>query len=149
MGQHRNIKIKKKFASLCEFKDRHNTEIEWHFFATSHGKGPCDAIGGTLKRMATRASLAKQHEHPITNARELYNWANNRKENLQTKMTFCFVSTDEYSEAEKEFNPIFQKAKPIPGTQKYHSYVPISINQIAVKIFSSSNDAPKIFNVFK
>ncbi len=29
----------------------------WHFFATSHGKGVCDGIGGTIKRLAARASL--------------------------------------------------------------------------------------------
>lgn len=145
-SQYKNIKI---FASICGFKDKHNVEIEWHFFATSHGKGHCDAIGGTLKRMATRASLAKQHEHPITNPKQLYDWANSRKEDLQTKMSFCYVSTEEYKKADTEFDPIFKKVKPIPGTRKYHCYIPVSNNQIAVKIFSNSNDTPKLFNVFK
>ena len=48
------------------------------FFATSYGKGPCDAIGGILKRMAGNASLAKEHVHPITSAKELYNWSNQK-----------------------------------------------------------------------
>ena len=48
------------------------------FFATSHGKGPCDAIGCILKRMAGNASLAKEHEHPITSAKELYDWSNQK-----------------------------------------------------------------------
>ncbi|KAJ8666163.1 hypothetical protein QAD02_007825 [Eretmocerus hayati] len=30
---------------------------EWHFFATSHGKGPCDGLAGCIKRTAARASL--------------------------------------------------------------------------------------------
>ena len=30
---------------------------EWIFFATSHGKSPCDGIGGTLKRVAYQESL--------------------------------------------------------------------------------------------
>ena len=29
---------------------------EWHFFCHSHGKGPCDGLGGTVKRLATKAS---------------------------------------------------------------------------------------------
>ena len=29
------------------------------FLATSHGKGPCDGIGGTVKRLATKASLQR------------------------------------------------------------------------------------------
>jgi len=32
---------------------------EWHFSATSHGKGACDGVGGTVKRFAARASLSK------------------------------------------------------------------------------------------
>ena len=58
-----------QYKNLCQFKNKYKIEGEWHFFATSHGKGPCDAIGGTLKRMATRASLAKEREHPIKNAK--------------------------------------------------------------------------------
>ena len=27
------------------------------FFATAHGKGPCDGLSGTIKRLARRASL--------------------------------------------------------------------------------------------
>ena len=62
-----------------QFKNKYNIEAEWHFFATSHGKGPCGAIGGILKRMATRASLAKEREHPIKDAKELYEWACRRR----------------------------------------------------------------------
>jgi len=32
-------------------------------FATSHGKSPCDGIGGTIKRKMTRTSL----QRPVTN----------------------------------------------------------------------------------
>ena len=31
--------------------------LEWHLFATSHGKSPCDGIGGTVKSSLARASL--------------------------------------------------------------------------------------------
>ena len=27
------------------------------FFATFHGKGPCDRLGGTVKRLAAKSSL--------------------------------------------------------------------------------------------
>lgn len=99
--------------------------------------------------MATRASLAKEHEHPITNAMELYAWANHCRNELQSKMTYCFVNSSEYDEAEIKYDSIFKQAKPIPGTQKYHCFIPVSKNQIAAKLFSSSNDPPKIFNVLK
>ena len=40
-------------------------EAEWHFFATSHGKSPCDGIGGTTKRLAARASLQSAADNQI------------------------------------------------------------------------------------
>jgi len=30
---------------------------EWHFYATAHGKGVCDGLVGTVKRLAAKASL--------------------------------------------------------------------------------------------
>ncbi|KAJ8030181.1 hypothetical protein HOLleu_26513 [Holothuria leucospilota] len=35
---------------------------EWNSFATSHGKSVCDGIGGTVKRLVTKASL----QHPYS-----------------------------------------------------------------------------------
>jgi hypothetical protein len=32
----------------------------WNFFATSHGKGPCDSLGGALKRMAKQTVLSRK-----------------------------------------------------------------------------------------
>ena len=31
-----------------------NRDITWHFFATSHGKGPVDGICGMAKRVVSR-----------------------------------------------------------------------------------------------
>ena len=35
----------------------HGIDDVWNFFAINHGKGACDGIGGTVKRLATSASL--------------------------------------------------------------------------------------------
>ena len=48
---------------------------EWHFHATAHGKGPCEGIGGNLKRLAARASLQASSKDPILTADALYQWA--------------------------------------------------------------------------
>ena len=48
------------FKSLINLMyDEHdfNLKAEHHFFATSHGKSPCDGIGGTIKREAANTSL--------------------------------------------------------------------------------------------
>ena len=45
---------------------------EWHFHATGHGKGPCDGIGGNLKRLTARASLQDSSKDSILTADALY-----------------------------------------------------------------------------
>ena len=47
----------KNFINLCHHKEDFGVCAEWHFSATSHGKGACDRLGGTVKSLATRASL--------------------------------------------------------------------------------------------
>jgi hypothetical protein len=45
-------KNRKNFLNLCNHDADFGLPAEWHFFATSHGKGPCDGVGGTVKRLA-------------------------------------------------------------------------------------------------
>ncbi|KAJ8670844.1 hypothetical protein QAD02_002103 [Eretmocerus hayati] len=46
-GQYKN---RFNFQNLCFHQRDFGVAGEWHFFATSHGKGPCDGVGGFLKR---------------------------------------------------------------------------------------------------
>ena len=55
-AQYKNYK---NFLNLCYHKDEFGLNAIWSFFATSHGKSPCDGIGGTVKRQIARASLHK------------------------------------------------------------------------------------------
>ena len=41
----------KNLTNLCHHHIDHGLDAEWHFFATSHGKSPCDSSGGTVKRL--------------------------------------------------------------------------------------------------
>ena len=53
-GQYKNFK---NSLNLCFHKQDFGIEAEWIFFATSHGKSPCDGIGGAVKRHAAKRSL--------------------------------------------------------------------------------------------
>ena len=46
-GQYKSFKA---FLNLCHHKSDFGLDATWTFFATSHGKSPCDGIGGTVKR---------------------------------------------------------------------------------------------------
>ena len=39
-------------------------------FATSHGKQPCDGIGGTVKRLTAKASLQRPINNQILDAQK-------------------------------------------------------------------------------
>ena len=54
-----SIKIVRIFLNLCHHNEDFGMDAEWNFFATSHGKGPCDGLGGTVKRLAAKASLQR------------------------------------------------------------------------------------------
>ena len=43
MSQYKN---RKNFANLCCHEQDFEMSAEWHFFVTSHGKGPCDGVVG-------------------------------------------------------------------------------------------------------
>ncbi len=43
-------------------------ELNWHFSATSHGKGTVDSIGGTIKQSVFRS--IKAHTYYINNAKQ-------------------------------------------------------------------------------
>ena len=59
----------KKFINLCHHAEDFDVQAEWHFFATSHGKTAADGVAGTLKRLATKASLQRPNESQIMNAK--------------------------------------------------------------------------------
>ena len=46
----------KNFANLCNHQKDFGLNTKWNFFATSHGKQPCDSIGGTVKMIVSKVS---------------------------------------------------------------------------------------------
>lgn len=77
-GQYKN---KKNFFNISQYKEKYGIDVEWHCFATSHGKSPCDGVGGTFKRNARRESLRRTDNH-ILNSQDLYTWASNNDSSM-------------------------------------------------------------------
>ena len=123
-----------KNRNLCHHKEDFGIAAEWHFSATAHGKGACDGIGGTVKRLAARASLQKPYSDQIMTPRQLFDWAST---NIPT-IHFDYCSLVDYEAEEMNLEERFAKSRTIPGTRKLHSFVPISKDRIKVKAFSAS-----------
>ena len=81
-GQYKN---KKNFLNLCLHEHDFGMSAEWHFFATSHGKGPSDGIGGTIKREAARASLQRIDTGQILSPIELHEFVKDHLHGINSK----------------------------------------------------------------
>ncbi len=87
-SQYKNCK---NFINLCYHEQDFGVQAEWNFFATSHGKGPCDGVGGTVKRLAARASLQRAVESdkdPIMTPRQLYEFG---RDSIQGILSFAIL----------------------------------------------------------
>jgi hypothetical protein len=130
-GQYKNCKF---FLNLCHHKQDFGIEAEWNFFTTSHGKGPSDGIGGTVKRLAAKASLQRPYEEQILTAQQLYTFV---KDNI-TNIKCHFLTNEDHKKEILLLQKRHTKARTIAGTQKIHHLKPVSLVSLKVKHFSAS-----------
>ena len=105
------------------------------FFATSHGKSPCDGIGGTVKRLVARASLQAPVEKQIMTPKVMYDWAN---ENI-AGITFLYMTAAcvEKHCTDLSLEARYANVKTVPGTRSHHCFIPITTTQLQMRRLSS------------
>ena len=137
-GAASQYKNRKNFLNLCCHYSDFRIQPEWHFSATSHGKDACDGLGGTVKRLAARASLQRPrpYEDQILTPFQLYEWA----AKTIVSVSFVFCSTAEYENEKAFLETRFLKSKTITGTRSLHAFIPKSEEVVTTKKFSSSNN---------
>ena len=132
-----NTRTEKNFVNLCLHKDDFGISAEWHFSATSHGKGACDGLGGTVKRLAARVSLQRPYNDQIMTPRQLFDWASTAVPSAH----FGYCSMEDYEREQHNLERRFHQSRTIPGTRKLHSFVPISNSKVRVSYYSSSDNS--------
>lgn len=76
--------FRNNLANVCfHEKDFKIKVVSYNFFATSHGKNPCDAIGGTIKRTVMRHCLRSTPDNQITSPKEMYDYALENIKNIR------------------------------------------------------------------
>lgn len=103
------ILFKVNFYFLSWHTTKFEISAEWHFFATAHGKGAVDGLGGATKRYLRLEALKGKI---ITNAKEAYEAMKSRNSDV-----FPILLTEEEINKVK----IPQTLKPITGTQSFHA----------------------------
>ena len=74
MGVQANIKTVNLF-NLRHHKPDYNIDAKWVFLATSHGKQPCNGIGGTVKWLvSSNASVQCIHNSQILKSHDMFQY---------------------------------------------------------------------------
>lgn len=118
-GAPSQFKNKKSFLNLAHHSSDFGIEAEWNFFATAHGKGPSDGLGGLVKRLARIASL-RMTRSQILNAGDLFQWC--RTNIAHVKFVYC--TSEDIVSCQKKLESRLSKAIRVTGTQNFHRVVP-------------------------
>lgn len=132
------------FLNMCYLKEEYGTDTEWVFFASGHGKGPCDGVGGIVKRLARDESLRKGYQNTINSPKTLFEWLKTKS----TAINVAYVNQLNYDDEKKKLANRYDRDKPlaIKGTRSFHSFIPIGDFNILVKRTSNSNSS-QVFKI--
>ena len=103
-AQYKNYK---NFANLIFHVQDFGITAEWNFFATSHGKNLCDGAGGTVKHLATRASLQRPLDNQILTPYQLFKFASQDISGI----TSFYVNSETIKKTAAILEPWFTKAE--------------------------------------
>ena len=92
-----NIEKKNIFEFVANHEEMHGSNPVWNYFETGHGKGPCDGLGGTCKRLADQA--VRSGKVLIQDAEGFYDWP---ASSSMTNVTFKYVLSSRCSESEAQ-----------------------------------------------
>lgn len=136
-GAGSQYKNKYNFKNVCMHKTDFGVDAEWNFYASCHGKGPCDGIGGTVKGSAYRDNLGRNCEEQIRNAKQLFDYCVGKFQNIH----FYWYSTQDYLEVKELLKTRMVGVKTIQSTQKFHSFIPENESSMRVKYFSIASES--------
>ena len=113
-SQYRN---KYMFDFVCEHERMFGMKATWDYFESGHGKGPCDGVGGTIKRMADQAI---KHGAQIQNAEDFYEWG---RKNVRAFIV-RYISKDYFNQHTAQYLELDKTLSSVSGTKKIHAIRP-------------------------
>jgi hypothetical protein len=137
-GQYKNCK---NFINLMHHRSDFGINASWSFFCTSHGKGACDGIGGTVKRTTKHESLRRPVSNQILNVYDMYSFCQDRMPCID----FYLLKSSDIETQRNWLKMRFEQAKTIKGTRSYHYFSPINVSTIGMKLVSLDNDYAREF----
>ena len=100
------------FWMVANHPDTFGCRAVWHYLETGHGKGPCNGLGGSLKRNAQTAASAGIAI--VCNAPTMYLWAKDRP---NSSIQYCYVDVYDYWTAYYDQSHILQDTQASRNTE--------------------------------
>lgn len=136
-GTSAQFKNRYMFSCLHMLEQNFKIKLTWNFFATSHGKGVVDGIGGTIKRSVW--NYVKSTPHIIVNtANEFARVAAEKNPNVMV----AFVTKDEVNKKVMEVESLWSSAIAVPDTHSVHC-VSLTNNNNYIVVGDTSDDMNK------
>lgn len=132
-GPRSQYKNKFKFVLAAKFATVYNLQLSWNYFATSHGKGPNDALGGNVKRIAHQKVLSRSTV--IHDAKSFENAV--RAANISIEIVTMSPDDIERRCSELEVDKLWSDFPPFRGTINTHCIIPTG-DHIRCKFYTSS-----------
>ncbi|CAF3317809.1 unnamed protein product [Rotaria sp. Silwood2] len=120
------------FQNLTRMMMEHDLKLSWNFFATSHGKGVVDAIGGIVKRMVWQEIMTKKQL--CRTATDFVHIANKKTSTIIVHE----ISQTEIDASKQKLQPLFATTKSVKNTQKLHNVVPIRLDVIECRMYGDA-----------
>jgi hypothetical protein len=139
-GQYKNYT---NFINICLHEKHFDVKCIWSFFATSHGKSPCDGLGRTLKCLTARASLQRTLSYQILTARQVLEYC---KEEIKG-IFVSIISTENMDPVRSMLETRFSTVSTLPGTRSFHQFVPLSETVMATKRVSEDESYTLEYNL--
>jgi hypothetical protein len=109
--------FRNKFMSHFLGKMSKNVFLQWNFFAASHGKGPVDGVGGTVKRVVWKA-IKTRSVRKLDGAKGFADVA----QKMCDAIKVSYISKEKIKEEAQKLrlNQIFNSAPIVPSISKMH-----------------------------
>ena len=118
--------------NLCFHEEDFGVAAEWVFFATSHGKSPCDGIGGSVKRHAAKRSLQRPKNNQILDYKAVLEVCQAEMQSI----VFFGIAKEEMVDVREKINKRVADGRTVPGTRSSHHFLPHRGTKISHKLCS-------------
>jgi hypothetical protein len=119
------------FRNLTKLSIDYDLNLSWSFFATSHGKGVVDAIGGTVKRMVWQEIMTKKQ---CKTAADFVLIAKSKTNTIILhEITQAAIDT-----SEQKLQQIFNDTRSVRDTQKLHHLIVVDEDVVECRRYAQS-----------